>query len=853
MAVQAVLSPASTNAPETPGLRHGESRAMGEGEPLMRSPSEVASSAVAPQRVLYVVSQFPSLSETFIAREIQALIDLGVDVRILSLKFHRERIVQPQAAALLARVMYPAGRGQAALAGIAAFLRRPMVTSSFLFALLLGLWRNPVALAKSWAAIFRALSRLEDIRRFAPQLLHAPWATYPATVAWLLSRQLELPFSFTSRAHDIFIEDHMMARKLDDAALAVTITEYNQRFMARWMPEPGAVPVHVVHSSLNLPELPFVRSGRDPLKLVSVGRLVPMKGFDVLLRALAALRDRGIEVSCTIIGEGPERARLERMRATLGLESVVALPGAMPQGDVVRHMSESALMVLPCVVAPNGQSDGIPNVLMEAMATGLPVISTRISGIPELVENGVSGSLVEPGDAVALAFAIEGLLQDPQRREVYAQAGRRKVERDFDVRIEAKRLHGLFAKAINSGAARTTTQERPQRILVAIDSMEVGGSQRQIQHLLAGLDKQRWAPELLFFRTDSFLVDSIRSDGIPVHCIPKRGRVDLRFMRDYARLLRTRDYALIHAYSLTAELWTLPARLLSGRNPALVASERSAQRDDRPPWFWRLKRFVLKRSVAVIANSRAGALATARKTGTPESLFTTVANDVALPEPMDAATRTAMRKEIGIPQDRLFGLFVGRLVPVKNLECLLHALALLDPSRRPWMALVGDGPLRGALTESADELSVAADIHFLGERRDAARLMQAADFLVLPSLFEGTSNALLEAMAGGCPVVASAVGGSAELIEDGRTGLLFPSGDARAFSVAMARMHDADFRTTLAQAARRHVELHHSQAALAAATAAVYERCLSATAVAASMEAEPSPAASAPAAAPAPK
>src|SRR3970040_2763687 len=156
------------------------------------------------------------------------------------------------------------------------------------------------------------------------------------------------------------------------------------------MSPPGAIPVHVIHSSLNLSELPFVRSGRLPRKLLSVGRLVPMKGFDVMLVALAELRARGIQFTCTVIGEGPERPRLERQRTALGLDAVVEFPGALAQDSVLRHMTEATLMVLTCGVIPDGQSDGIPNVLMESMAAGLPVISTRVSGIPELVDDGVN-------------------------------------------------------------------------------------------------------------------------------------------------------------------------------------------------------------------------------------------------------------------------------------------------------------------------------------------------------------------------------------------------------------------------------------------------------------------------------
>lgn len=416
----------------------------------VRPASTEVSPVPSPRRVLYVLSQFPSLSETFIVRELQVLIDQGVDIRILSLKVPREPIVQPQAAAMVDRVLYPAGDGKTILAAFATLFRQPVVTLTFLATTLLELWRRPVILAKSLVAMFRALGRIDDMRAFAPQLIHAPWATYPATVAWLLSQLIDRPFSFTSRAHDIFIEDHMMARKLENAALAVTITEYNQRFMTRWMSAPGAIPVQVIHSALNLPELPFVRSGRLPRKLISVGRLVPMKGFDILLAAVAELRSRGLDLSCEIIGEGPERGRLEKLRAAYGLDMAVEFPGAMPQSEVVRRMGESALMVLPCVVAPNGQSDGIPNVLMESMATGLPVISTRISGIPELVEDGVNGRLVPAGDVAALVTAIETLLQDPGQCEAFAIAGRRKVESDFDVRIEAGRLLKHFGRVCHA-------------------------------------------------------------------------------------------------------------------------------------------------------------------------------------------------------------------------------------------------------------------------------------------------------------------------------------------------------------------------------------------------------------------
>lgn len=395
-------------------------------------------------RVLYVVSLFPCWSETFIVREMHALIERNAGIGILSLKPSSEKFVQERAAELLGYTHYPLSNLRCTLALLGLALRRPVAVLGFVAMLCMGMWRQPAVLLKSLAAISRAAGQWPWIERFAPQIVHAPWATYPATVAWFLSRMLGKPFSFTSRAHDIFVEDHMMAAKLAKTALAVTITRHNVRHLARWMPALGAIPVQVVHSALDLREITYCREGRLPRRLLSVGRLDPIKGFDVLLQGLAELHSRGIAFESLIIGEGEERARLENLRDALGLHELVTLVGAKPQSDVRQAMAESTLMVMPCVVTPDGNADGIPNVLTEAMAAGLPVISTRVSGIPELIEDGVCGRLVPSRDPVALADAIEVTLADAALLDAYAEAGRRKVEREFDVRIEAGRLFDYF-------------------------------------------------------------------------------------------------------------------------------------------------------------------------------------------------------------------------------------------------------------------------------------------------------------------------------------------------------------------------------------------------------------------------
>lgn len=776
-----------------------------------------AMNASSPRRVLYVVSLFPCWSETFIVREIHALIDQGVDIRILSLKPPQESMVQPQAATLLGRVLYPSGSWRTLRAACGIVLVRPVLSLRFVAMMVYELWRRPAALGKSLLAVARGLGCIDEIRAFEPQLLHAPWATYPATVAWFLSQLLQRPFSFTSRAHDIFVEDHMMARKLEHAALAVTITEHNVRYMARWMAAPGTVPVRVIHSALDLAELSLVRTGRRPGHLLSVGRLDPIKGFDILLPALARLHARGVDFTCTVIGEGDERARLEHLSTELGLDSVVSFPGAMPHDVVMQQMDKATLMVLPCVVTQDGNSDGIPNVLMEAMATGLPVISTRISGIPELVEDGVNGRLVPAGDADALADAMHELLDNPQQRATFAAAGRLKVERDFNVRVEAGRLLEHFG---------TVCHVERRRVLLVIDEMEVGGSQRQAVHLLTGLDRNRWAPELAYFRKTSFLVDSLENAGIPVHHLAKRGRLDPTFLLRFARLIVRGRYDVVHAFSLAAELWTLLALMTLRHPPRLVASIRCLF-PDWSGWYWWLKRLVVAHSAAVIANARAGALSAAHRMGLAPELFDVIGNGTEIPTSMPVEARQSLRTAIGAPAGRVLGLFVGRLVPQKNLSCLVDALAAMPVRGRPWIAVAGDGHIRAEIEAKAAGAGVALDLCFLGERSDALLLMQAADFLVLPSHDEGLSNVLLEAMAAGCPVIASDVGGTAELVEHERTGLLFPANDSLALSQCLARLSaDATLRQRLSSQAHEHVERAYGITALVDATVAVYERCL---------------------------
>lgn len=368
---------------------------------------------------------------------------------------------------------------------------------------------------------------------------------------------------------------------------------------------------------------------------------------------------------------------------------------------------------------------------------------------------------------------------------------------------------------------------KPRRLLIVTDEMEVGGSQRQIVHLLLGLDRTRWQPTLLYFRRRSFLVDELEAAGIRCIHLPKHGRIAPGFIVRLWQLLRRERFELIHAYSLTAELWIRALLPLLPRT-RFIASVRGLCLV-YPDWQWRLKRWILGRSDAVISNAMAGAVVTAERTGHALAGIDVVPNGIDMPELLSAEQRDAARRLYGVPEGRAATLFVGRLVVEKNLPLLVDAMARVPAAQRPLLLIAGEGPLAGMLDGLIESRGIVADVHRLGERNDTRWLMQIADLLVLPSSEEGLSNVVLEAMSTGLAVLASDVGGNPELIDDGVTGWLFPSGDVDALATKLqALAGDAGLRRRLGGEARAKAQRHYSVAALVSQTETIYDRVLTA-------------------------
>jgi glycosyltransferase involved in cell wall biosynthesis len=281
--------------------------------------------------------------------------------------------------------------------------------------------------------------------------LHAHFADTTTQVAMLASMMTGIPFSFTCHAKDIYLGDpEDLTRKIKRAKFVVTCTSANVTYLQQLVGEAEARKINVVYHGVDVekfsPGEPTERG--SPPQILSVGRLVEKKGFPELLRACAILRSKGHDFRCLIIGEGPERPVLEKQIRHLELTDIVSIPGARSHEEVLDAYRHADVFALPCQVLKNGDRDGIPNVLLEAMAVGLPVVTTPVSGIPELVRHGENGILIPERNHRSLASALEKLLLDADLRLRLGKAARLSVVRDFDSAMHVSQLAAFFSAAL---------------------------------------------------------------------------------------------------------------------------------------------------------------------------------------------------------------------------------------------------------------------------------------------------------------------------------------------------------------------------------------------------------------------
>ena len=305
---------------------------------------------------------------------------------------------------------------------------------------------------KLWYEFLTSIWLATHLKSLGVAHLHAHAATAETTVAMFAAILTNKTFSFTAHASDIFPVQEYLNKKLDAASFVIAISQYNRRFLMDYCDdETDAKKIYVTHPGINLKRLAPFKSNSSPVSnkvftIITVARLVEQKGHHILLEALAILHNWGYKFMWIVVGSGPIRPQLEEMTQAKQLTEFVDFKGDQQTDEVLKLLQTSDVFVLPCIRTKNNMMDGLPSALIEAMAMGVPVVSTRISGIPELVQNGLTGFLVPPNDSTELAKTLKYLMENREVLNKVRIPAREQVEKNFPDERNADIVHRLFSE-----------------------------------------------------------------------------------------------------------------------------------------------------------------------------------------------------------------------------------------------------------------------------------------------------------------------------------------------------------------------------------------------------------------------
>lgn len=395
--------------------------------------------ALSEGAILYVLTRFPVTTETFILNELREMRRQGIKYHLFAFRLDRKMAAQPPYNEIPA-------------------MEIPRPYTPVVFSANSRVWANryraAYGLLRTRACrrlhhFFQAVYLADWVKRHDVHHIHAHYAYHSTSAARVAASLAGVGYSFTAHANDIYRSCWQMREKIENAVFCATCTGYNAGYLREHYAQSCPDRIIKVYHGIDLEQFKCrprkkVLPGQAPFRILSVGRLREKKGFPILIEACALLKDRGFSIKTTIVGEGPDRRALEALITNKGLDSIIRLTGSIPHSQVRELLEDADVFVLPCIIASDKSRDGIPNVILEAMAMGLPVVSTTVSAIPEAVEHGKTGLLVPPGNAPALAEAISCLVSTPDECIRMGDAGRKKVARDFDLPGNTGALVSLF-------------------------------------------------------------------------------------------------------------------------------------------------------------------------------------------------------------------------------------------------------------------------------------------------------------------------------------------------------------------------------------------------------------------------
>jgi colanic acid/amylovoran biosynthesis glycosyltransferase len=376
----------------------------------------------------YLFERFPSFGQTFCYREVAELDRQGVAAPIFSIRNPKDEPPQDWDARIVERVHYLPEEKEL-LDAVQRASKKERLTPEIIAAL--DEWARRTDFLRLYQAVYVGLRLKEK----GISHVHAHFAGMAARTAFWITKFFPITFSFTAHANDIFAPRKFeigLDKLVGTARVVVTETDYSEKFLRERFPE-RADRIHRLYNGLNLAEFGRATFSSDPPLIVAIGRLIAKKGFADLIRACALLVERGRSFRCEIFGEGPLENQLRAQIEELGLQERIQLPGPKPQHELRARLGAASVFVLPSVPEIDGGMDNLPTVIMEAMATGLPVVSTTIGGIPEMVVENETGFLVQPDDAVALAGAIEKVTKDRLLAQRLGEASYERAQNLFSI------------------------------------------------------------------------------------------------------------------------------------------------------------------------------------------------------------------------------------------------------------------------------------------------------------------------------------------------------------------------------------------------------------------------------------
>ena len=391
----------------------------------------------------YLFERFPSFGQTFCYREVEELYRQGIAPPIFSIRNPKDEPPQDWDARVVERVHYLPDEKEL-LEDVQRASKKGKLTPDIIAAL--DEWGRRTDFLRLYQAAYVGVRLKEQ----GINHVHAHFAGMAARTAFWVAKFFPITFSFTAHANDVFAprKFEIGLDKLVQAATAVvTETDYSEKFLREGFPE-RADRIHRIYNGLNLAEFGRATFSSDPPLIVAIGRLIVKKGFTNLIRACALLVERGRSFRCEIFGEGPLEKDLRAQIEELGLQERVQPLGPRQQHELRARLANASVFVLPSVPEAEGGMDNLPTVIMEAMAAGLPVVSTTIGGIPEMVVEGETGFLVQPDDVPALSEALEKITNDRSLGQRLGQAGHERAQQLFSIEKNVRELYAL----IGSGA-----------------------------------------------------------------------------------------------------------------------------------------------------------------------------------------------------------------------------------------------------------------------------------------------------------------------------------------------------------------------------------------------------------------